>query len=221
MEREYYKVIIDQAIEEADALGIEKITFIEFGVYQGKGLLEVCRYLNLRDLTDMVRVVGFDSFEGLPKPTGRLDCPYLWQEGQFDATPKDVETMLGSHEYELVIGNVFETLRSWECEYPIGAISFDLDFYSSTVGALDVFVDKPTMPRVYCYFDDLHTIDSLGVRRAIREFRKTRNAMGQYLEQSYAKEVISSSPSWNWKIYEYHNSQHKLYLHNVKGVCRF
>jgi hypothetical protein len=55
---------------------------------------------------------------------------------------------------------VAETARNFQEEQhaPIAFISFDLDYYSSTMEAL-VTLEGSTdrlMPRVVCYFDDLH-----------------------------------------------------------------
>ena len=43
---------------------------------------------------------------------------------------------------------------------PIGFISFDLDYYSSTMEAFEILRESKTLPRVWSYFDDVNEISS-------------------------------------------------------------
>jgi hypothetical protein len=55
----------------------------------------------------------------------------------------------------LVLGDVAVTMKGTTLAAPIGFISFDLDFYSSTSTALPILRCRPTLRRVALYFDDL------------------------------------------------------------------
>jgi len=100
---------------------------------------------------------------------------------------------------------------------PIGAVMFDLDYYSSTASALKLLSDCNSLqilPRVLCYFDDIGSIEDVGVLRAIHEFnegseyRKVKPQMyWQHHENPYVK---------GWKIYEFHQFDHPLYQNLVR-----
>jgi hypothetical protein len=60
----------------------------------------------------------------------------------------------------LIPGDVAQTLRGFaeqENPPPIGSMAFDVDYYSSTVTALEIFETnhRYLLPRVACYFDDM------------------------------------------------------------------
>src|SRR3546814_9896045 len=82
---------------------------------------------------------------------------------------------------KLVIGDVAQTCSRFFEEHrpaPLGAILFDLDYYSSTRDAFAILDGPPEtrLPRIFCYFDDLLSSDSghvghpVGVPLAIAEF---------------------------------------------------
>jgi hypothetical protein len=69
-----------------------------------------------------------------------------------------------------------------EAAPPVGFISFDLDFYSSTRDALKVLSlpGKRTLSRVFLYFDDINNYWShsyAGERLAIREFNEANESI--------------------------------------------
>lgn len=73
----------------------------------------------------------------------------------------------------MILGDVKDTVPGYRPALPIGFISFDLDYYSSTLAALQVVEgDDWTnfLPRINAYFDDLRTIEWVGERQAITEW---------------------------------------------------
>jgi len=205
----------------AKRLKIPRITAIEFGVAGGRGLLalekasaEIASALGVT-----IDVVGFDSGEGMPSPTDYRDLPHIWQRGFYKMDHEKLRARLTTA--RLVIGDVRETLaeqvRSGQLA-PVGFVSFDLDYYSSTCAALSVFADGGPghLPRVHCYFDDVAANDlgcmseHIGELLAIREFN-----------EAHAKRKISkfellrlSRPRWeHWqeKIYVMHDFAHPQY----------
>jgi hypothetical protein len=82
-----------------------------------------------------------------------------------------------------VIGDLRETTKAFFDDFhpaPIGAILFDLDYYSSTSAAMAILESDNLnfLPRLFCYFDDiiggeleLHN-DFTGERLAINEFNR-------------------------------------------------
>src|SRR3546814_13298931 len=91
---------------------------------------------------------------------------------------------------KLVIGDVAQTCSRFFEEHrpaPLGAILFDLDYYSSTRDAFAILDGPPEtrLPRIFCYFDDLLSSDSgpvghpVGVPLAHAEFN-ARRVHGQF-----------------------------------------
>jgi hypothetical protein len=143
----------------AARLGIPRISALEFGVAGGNGLLALEDHA--RRVTGetgvQINIYGFDSGSGLPAPTDFRDMPYAWEQGFYAMDVDKLKERLRCA--KLIIGDVRDTVRGFgdENPAPIGFISFDLDYYSSTTAALAV-LDLPfekLLPRVFCYFDDV------------------------------------------------------------------
>jgi len=120
----------------------------------------------------------------------------------------------------LVLGNVAEKVNTFFEDHhpaPIGAISFDLDFYSSTVDALrllDTGEDGHFLPRMFCYFDDtlgeieLYS-DFAGERLAIQEFNECHP--GKKLSPAYYLRAVPMAPAWHHQIWLLHDFLHPEY----------
>ena len=82
-----------------------------------------------------------------------------------------------------IIGDVKDTAKTFFEEYspaPFGCIFFDVDYYTSTLAAFEIFNtdSKNRLPRVACHFDDISgTNEFLGELCAIKEFNKTHETM--------------------------------------------
>lgn len=157
--RSQYGFGLLQAGRLAARLGIRRISAIEFGVAGGNGLLALEDHAQLvnRETDVAIDVYGFDNGTGLPPPTDYRDMPYAWEQGFYEM---DVDKLKGRlRSAKLLIGDVRDTVQSFaeSSPAPVGFISFDLDYYSSTMAALRV-LDLPLerlLPRVFCYFDDV------------------------------------------------------------------
>ena len=158
-------------------LGLAKITAIEFGVAGGDGLvdLEGVASVVTERLQIGIDVYGFDSGAGLPPPQDYRDLPNLYQSGGF---PMDQDALRRRLQHaHLILGPVVETVAPFiaSAPAPVGFISFDLDYYSSTMEAFRLFDGNSSalMPRVHCYFDDIMGFtfsEFTGERLAIAEF---------------------------------------------------
>ena len=140
--RPNYAYIIFRAADLARRLGLSRISILEFGVAGGRGLLNMEMHAErVAALTGIsVDVYGFDTGEGLPPPVDYRDLPYIWQEAHFKMDQAALKAQL--RKAKLVLGNVSDTVTSFAASFdpaPIGAISFDLDYYSSTVDAFRIF----------------------------------------------------------------------------------
>jgi hypothetical protein len=121
---------------------------------------------------------------------------------------------------DIVIGDVAETVKSWTgpTDAPLGAVMFDLDFYTSTRDALPILKTPAALPRVWCYMDDISGYpenaysDSIGVRLAIREFNQhlDRQNANDHISPAFVFRGLSSEP-WHEQIYIYHRLSHPDY----------
>ncbi len=157
--RSQYGFGLLQAGRLAARLGMKRISAIEFGVAGGNGLLGLENHARsvTRETGVEIEIYGFDSGSGLPAPDDYRDMPYAWEQGFYAMDVEKLRNRLTSA--KLVLGDVRETVPSFgeSNPAPIGFISFDLDYYSSTTAALRI-LDLPfetLLPRVFCYFDDV------------------------------------------------------------------
>jgi hypothetical protein len=220
VERPHYAYCVYNAAQLAKKLGYPRISILEFGVAGGNGLVNFEYHAEeISKLTSVeIEIYGFDTGEGLPEPIDYRDLPYQWEGGFFKMDIPKLKSRL--KKAKLVFGDVRETSKDFFEKYdpaPIGAISFDLDFYSSTNAALSMLEadEKYFLPRIFCYFDD--TIgaetelynDFIGQRLSINEFNQTHDhiklGLPYYL---LAREVVEP---WFHQIWIGHLFNHRHY----------
>ena len=178
-----YTYCVYHAASLASRLGVSRISVVEFGVAAGRGLLNLEHHAReaSRRFSVGIEVYGFDTGAGLPEPIDYRDLPYHWRKGFFRMDEERLRASL--REAKLVLGDLSATAPTvfhGHKPAPIGAIAYDLDFYSSTVTALKMLEagDGNYLPRVYCYLDDIIGSevelynDFSGVRLAVDEFNR-------------------------------------------------
>ena len=217
VDRPHYAYGLGKAAAEARALGYQSITAIEFGVAGGNGLLALESHASVIEAQTgvAIRVVGFDTGAGLPAPTDYRDAPFLWDAGDFEMDEAKLRARLGRA--ELVLGDVSRTAAEFaenlDEAQPIGFVAFDLDFWSSTRAAFDVFRGsaEACMPRVWCYFDDVvGMIDDIGVPLAIAEFNEETNE--RRLRQPWnLRQAVPFRPAWVDQMFQLHLFDHPRY----------
>ncbi|HEX2228390.1 MAG TPA: hypothetical protein VHM64_14730 [Candidatus Binatia bacterium] len=179
-ERPFYAWGVLQAAHLGKALGLERISVMEFGVAGGNGLVALERIAaRVEPIFGIhIDVFGFDTGAGLPKPLDYRDCPNLWSPGYYAMDKDKLQRRL--QRAQLVLGLVEETVPKFIASKPspVGFVSFDLDYYTSTMQAfrlLDAEEDL-LLPRIHCYFDDITGFtysDFNGERLAISDFNAT------------------------------------------------
>jgi len=209
-----------QGVHLAQAIGIHRVSVIEFGVAGGNGLVLLERIADkVGEIFGVsVDVYGFDTGSGLPKPVDYRDLPNLWTEAAF---PMDVEKLKKRlKKAKLILGTVEGTIPKFinSSPAPVAYISFDLDYYSSTIQAFKLLeADQALLlPRIHCYFDDILGFtysDYTGERLAIHEFNashRTRKISQIYAVHYYVpKQYVSGiCPE---KQYMVHIFDHHLY----------
>ena len=194
------------AAVEARTLGYKAMTVVEFGVAGGNGLVSLCKHKKdiQKELDIEILVVGFDSGTGLPASQDSRDLLYFWPSGSFEMDRAALEKRIGG-QAELVLGGVATTIESWHPrpDAPVGAIMFDLDFYTSTMAAFGLLLQANILPRVWCYFDDIcgypgnAYTDSIGEREAIKQFNlaSERQRWNDHLSPAY---VFKGLPTEAW-----------------------
>jgi len=178
-----YALGLETACRYAGLAGVSGFTAIEFGVAGGNGLRELTEYA--RRITRQsgldIQVAGFDSGMGLPPTSGYRDAPWAWKHGDF---PCDVALLRKTvpQTTELVLGRIEETFPQWlsaQSRLPIGFVSVDVDYFSSsdailrTLGNVDA---RALLPFVSFYFDDILAYlvpRCTGEYAAITEFNRT------------------------------------------------
>ncbi len=208
------------AADLARKLGHKTLSVIEFGVAGGNGLIAIERHAKeiAAELPMNFEVYGFDTGSGLPPPDDYRDLPYHWKSGFYKMDLEALKSRLKSA--QLVIGDVRETCRDFCSRFgpaPIGCIFFDLDFYSSTKAALEIFNadQRFFLPRVFLYFDDIIG----GETELYNEFTGQRLAISEFNQKSDHRKItpchyLTSTPmaqSWHHQIFVYHDFRHPLY----------
>jgi hypothetical protein len=222
--RNHYAYLVKNAAELARALGLERVSVIEFGVAGGNGLIEMerCAEAFGRSIGIEIEVYGFDAGSGMPAPIDYRDCPHVWQTGFYEMDEAALRSRLKTA--RLYIGDVGETVKKLATDRPapVGGISFDLDYYSSTVKAFEIF-DLPSefrLPRVHLYFDDIlgSSLDAMcegtGELLAIEEFNQAGRKRGIYPDRSIIRSHQKRWLHFKEQIYVMHDFEHPSY-------CRF
>jgi hypothetical protein len=209
----------------ASKLGLPAISVIEFGVAGGSGLLalesiaaEVSRATGVR-----IAVYGFDSGEGMPAPLDYRDLPYVWDQGFYKMDQSALRARL--KQATLIVGDVARSVPEFVRTPgvpPVGFVSFDLDYYSSTKTALQLFEGGPDsrLPRTLCYFDDIMWPETAfhneytGELCAIREFNQEHAHMKVSPIHMFAHTRPHPAP-WNEQMFVLHDFQHPLYCVNL------
>lgn len=228
--RPNYAYGVYRAALQARALGIRELSALEFGVGRGEGLLALEAVAAEIDMHTGVRIAayGFDLGEGLPAPHDYRDLAYLYAPGYYHMDVATLRRRL--QRSELILGNVAETVPAFlqRKPPPIGFVAFDLDYYSSTVAALQVFESRQEryLPRVLCYFDDIANEEALqteytGELLAVGEFntQHPRVKIDRITGFEYSRLIRDV---WNIKMYVCHFFDHPHYnTHIVKEAALY
>ena len=214
-----------QAALQAKQLGLKSISVIEFGVAGGRGLLNLENIsMEVGNLTGInIDVYGFDTSMGMPESSDYRDLPYIWQKGFFKMDFEILKKKLKKS--KLIIGDVKDTINNFTKEYnpsPVGFISFDMDYYSSTMNSFLLFENeyKYFLPRVFCHFDDcigddweIHSEFS-GELLAINEFNFNNKSKKISLINGLKHKRFNPMP-WNDEHYVLHLFEHPLYNQHI------
>jgi hypothetical protein len=183
--RKQYALTLSVGVASAIFCNVGKVVAVEFGVGGGAGLLDLCKAAQFfrEEFGTEIEVYGLDNATGLPEATDYRDHPELWHKGQFLLRdPDQLRAKLPPYA-KLVVGDVADTTALFKevlgRDSPLGFVSVDVDYYSSTVPCLEILRQDVScyLPIVPMYFDDLMkhhvTYNSWsGESLAIKEFNR-------------------------------------------------
>lgn len=216
------------AADQAKKYGYTKVTALEFGVANGAGLQNMCAIAEQVTKATGIEfeIVGFDTGKGMPDPIDYRDHPEAYQPGWFPMQEPDKLRAALPPNAHLIIGDVAETapafLKTLTPEAPIGFMSLDVDYYSSSVDALRVLAGRPELylPVVGFYADDINFIEHnkwSGELLAIEEFNEAHTfrkiAPHQFLRESR----IFQRAKWIGHIFILHVLDHPRRATVLKG----
>jgi len=149
----------------------------EVGVYKG-GSLKV-----LAKLFDDTAVLGFDTFEGLPKE--QWIESEIHEPGDFhDTTMKDVQEFLHDCPNVVLIKGLFPTSAKGMDDYKFRLVHLDTDFYLGTKLSLEWFWPRMESGGIIV-FDDYKWPNCPGVEQVLKEFGEPVHQAADY--QAYIK----------------------------------
>lgn len=121
---------------------------IEVGVFQGGSLLEIAKLAKGR------RVMGFDTFDGMPVDYYKLD--EFHKPGEFrsvESTIEEVKAFLNPHKVELVPGVFPSSAAVKMLDMQIAFAHLDMDHWRGTLAAIN-FIWPKLMSKGCILFDD-------------------------------------------------------------------
>ena len=165
-------------------------------------------------------ILGFDREAGMPEPIDYRDHSEKYFTGDFPLVDREELNKKMPSNCKLILGKISDSLVDIEksCTSPIGFVSVDVDYYSSTIDCLKIF-NLPSnnyLPYVFTYFDDIYDIDDnkyCGELLAINEFNTLNEnrkiAKATLLNQT---RLFRRSP-WTHQMYLTH-----VFDHNNMGL---
>ncbi len=213
--RPHYLMGVLQAAKNAQQQDVKEICVVEFGVAGGSGLLalEQCAQDVAQATGVSIRVIGFDAGSGLPELCGDFrDHRDQWMPMDYKMDVDALRRKLRP-ETELVLGNVADTVPEFVASQqtcPVGFASFDMDLYSSTIAAFQLFSrpDRKMLRRTTLYFDDVDFDCShrfAGELLAIDEFNAQNELVKIDRWRSCRKKSVFKENPWIDKMYTAHD----------------
>jgi hypothetical protein len=206
------------AADAAASRKLRGITIVELGVGAGAGLMNLCELAErMSKLTGVeINVVGFDTGAGMPAPRDYRDHPELYQRGWF---PMDQDKLVARLPpfARLILGDIEETVPRFveglSPSAPIGFVSLDVDYYSSSCDALKVLLGRADcyLPVVPMYVDDISLPShnpACGELLALRDFNEAyKNRFIAFHDQLYHSRVFKHA-EWLSHMYNVHVLDH-------------
>jgi hypothetical protein len=174
----------------------------ELGVYKGASLVRLATYRDVLENDFSRKIVGFDSFGEFPTNRLNLSSDLEFIEGFEGAgghgLDKDELTSVlsnkGFDNFELVKGNVFDTLPLYLEQHPETRLSFlhlDMDVKEPTEFALELLYER-VVPGGLIVFDDYNAVTgaTISVDEFSRKYQLKIEKLPFYHVPSYLRKPI-------------------------------
>ena len=157
----------------------------------------------------------------MPPPVDWRDAPFLWSQGDYPPAKWPKNSANFDFKNALMIGDVNDTvprfLESRLGKAPIGFVSFDLDYYSSTMQALRIFESHCSdyLPRVWAYFDDVTGLpDQIGEMAAVSDWNDRME--DRFLAHPRGlRDLVPWNPPWADRMMQLHLLDHEKYSSRI------
>ena len=221
LDRPHYAYGVLRGADIAKYFGHTAMTICEFGVAGGDGLERLVQLGEAvgREVGIDIRVVGFDSAQGLPAPRGYKDHPEIWSQGDFSPRSREDLERRFAGRAELIVGDVAETIAGFVDSLteraPLGFAAFDMDLYSSTKQSLCSLRGPAEcyLPAVSLYFDDVGFFfanRACGVLAAIDEFNGDAARRIVDRDHSLPGRRVQHAAPWYARMYACHLLDHEV-----------
>lgn len=216
--RPHHAYCILKVADQAKNQGFKQIDILEFGVAHGSGLMNMIKIAERVTKTTNIKIniYGFDTGEGMPDPIDYRDHPEYYNTGDFPMNRELLEEKINK-KAKLFIGPIKETLQDYlkhkSDKSPIGFVSVDVDYYSSTKDVIELFKAKAHffLPLTYIYFDDIfmdNHNDKCGELLAIKEFNEETQLRNISYHQFLENKRLFKNSNWLKQIYFLHVLDH-------------
>ena len=219
-DRPWYAYGLLKSAELAKKKGYSRFTAIEFGVASGRGIRTLSNYKKeIEKIIDIkIDIVGFDTGQGMPKTNDYRDFPDKYTEGDFPMIDKK---KIESYDCKLELGNLKKTIPFYKkkltTKSPIGFFAMDVDIYTSTKHALNLFNANSNfyLPYVFCYFYEAggrhHFTRFTGELLAIEEFNNSNKLRKIDIDRGVWNEhKLIPNQIWYDRCFILHLFDHKL-----------
>ncbi len=206
------------AADQAKLRGLSEITIIEFGVANGAGLMNMIAIAEkVTKITGIkIHIYGFDTGTGMPEPKDYRDHPEYYNTGDFPMNKDLLEEKIKGKAtiiYGPIKANISKFLSSISEANPIGFVTIDVDYYSSTKDVLELFKFEATLflPLTFVYLDDIfmpHHNSKCGELLAIEEFNAEEAMREISYHRFFENQRIFRNANWVKQLYYFHVLDH-------------
>ncbi|MFO1071419.1 MAG: hypothetical protein U1E17_01680 [Geminicoccaceae bacterium] len=217
VERRRYAFALLKAADYAKAQGIKKIYALEFGIAAGAGLVNLAWLAKhiTKDTGVEIGIVGFDTGTGMPRPLDYRDYPEEFIEGDFPLPDPEALKRNLPPEVRVIYGPAGETARGFveTLDAPVGFVSLDLAYYSSTVDAMQALLapaDK-YLPMTLIYLGAVlidNANPAVGELLAVKEFNELHRHRQVHPFNCLRDKRIFKNGMWHHHIYTLHVLDH-------------
>ncbi len=169
---------------------------VECGVYKGASLIRFATFRDVLESPYSRKIIGFDAFGKFPHQDDEIDQKFVEKfEGEGgEGIPvdelRDVFRYKGFENYELIPGDIVETIPAYLQKHPelkIALLHVDVDVYKPSKVILNHLYDRVVKGGVIV-FDDYGTV--AGETKAVDEFFADKDVVLEKLPISHIPSFI-------------------------------